>query len=619
MKRNKVIIRKNGEEQKSYFMDIIFTYGSALFYPSVRGYYLVCSPCTLKGTLKEDVDLDDLSIKDVESIDTKFEARELLFEMAEPNDKALSVAEDVADNYVDILIFQVEQSIKDEERRIEKERKEIEDSMKSIEGLFDEIRNPKKTDDEDDEDDKDDNINTGFFTFDTSKFNSKIIKKQAEDSDGGEKSNTTLDDVAGLEEVKVELMELIAGFNDKEKFKKFKVTPPRGVLLEGEPGNGKSLLARAIAGETDAVFYSMAGSEFNEKYVGVGALRVRDLFKKARKNRPAVIFIDEIDAVGGKREEENNKEHNATLNQLLVELASTDNEDILVIGATNRSDILDPALKRQGRLSRHIYIPNPDKKTRLEILKLYATDRPLADDVDLEVIASQTHGMASADMEGILTEGAMIAIREDADEITQDMLLRAIDRQIAGLERKSTVMIDREKKITAYHEVGHLMMSEILNNKKLSKCTIIPHADALGYCLYHEEDDRFIRTKEDLINSMIVSLGGAVSEKVFFGHESSGCSGDLGSVSAIAQRMVCDYGMSELGKMKIDERNLFMQEKIHEEMKKIVDEAYNKALQIVEENKELISTIAEELMEKETLEGYEVEELITTYNMSMKK
>lgn len=613
MKRNKVIIRKNGEEQKSYFMDIIFTYGSALFYPSVRGYYLVCSPCTLKGTLKEDVDLDDLSIKDVESIETKFEARELLFEIAEPNEKALAVAEDVADSYVDILIFQVEQLKKDEERKIEKERKEIENSMKSIEDLFDEIRNPKKIDDDDNND-----INTGFFTFDTSKFNSKI-KKQNEDLDGGEKSDTTLKDVAGLEEVKIELMELIAGFNDKEKFKKFKVTPPRGVLLEGEPGNGKSLLARAIAGETDAVFYSMAGSEFNEKYVGVGASRVRDLFKKARKNRPAVIFIDEIDAVGGKREEENNKEHNATLNQLLVELASPDNEDILVIGATNRSDILDPALKRQGRLSRHIYIPNPDKKTRLEILKLYATDRPLAEDVDLEIIASQTHGMASADMEAILTEGAMIAIREDADEITQDMLLRAIDRQIAGLERKSTVMIDREKKITAYHEVGHLMMSEILNNKKLSKCTIIPHADSLGYCLYHEDDDRFIRTKEDLINSMIVSLGGAVSEKVFFGHESSGCSGDLGSVSAIAQRMVCDYGMSELGKMKIDERNLFMQEKIHEEMKKIVDEAYEKALQIVEENKELISTIAEELMEKETLEGYEVEELITTYNMRIDK
>ena len=614
MKRNKVVIRKNGEEQKSYFMDIIFTYGSALFYPSVRGYYLVCSPCTLKDTLKDDVDIDNLSIKDVESIETKFEARELLFQIAEPNEKALSVAEDIADSYVDILIFQVEQAIRDEERKIEKERKEIEGSMKKIEDLFDEIRNPKETDDDDEKEE----IDMGLFTFDTSKFNSKI-KKQTENFDGGEKSNTTLKDVAGLEEVKIELMELIAGFNDKEKFKKFKVTPPRGVLLEGEPGNGKSLLARAIAGETDAVFYSMAGSEFNEKYVGVGASRVRDLFKKARNNRPAVIFIDEIDAVGGKREEENNKEHNATLNQLLVELASPDNEDILVIGATNRSDILDPALKRQGRLSRHIYIPNPDKKTRLEILKLYAEDRPLAEDVDLEIIASQTHGMASADMEAILTEGAMIAIREDADEITQNMLLRAIDRQIAGLERKSTVMIDREKKITAYHEVGHLMMSEILNNKKLSKCTIIPHADSLGYCLYHEDDDRFIRTKEDLINSMIVSLGGAVSEKVFFGHESSGCSGDLGSVSAIAQRMVCDYGMSELGKMKIDERNLFMQEKIHEEMKKIVDEAYGKAMQIVEENKELISTIAEELMEKETLEGYEVEELITTYNMSMKK
>lgn len=463
-------------------------------------------------------------------------------------------------------------------------------------------------------------IGNMFNSFnDTGSNKAFMNKKDEDDLGGGEKSNTRLKDVAGLEEVKVELMELISGFKDKEKFEKFKVTPPRGVLLEGEPGNGKSLIARAIAGESDAVFYSVAGSEFVEKYVGVGAKRVRDLFEKARKNKPAIIFIDEIDAVGSKREEENNKEQNATLNQLLVEMASPNNEDILVIGATNRSDILDPALKRQGRLSRHIYIPNPDFNTRLEILNLYADGRPLAEDVNLELVAKQTHGMAGADMEAILTEGAMIAIRENAEEITQSMLLRAIDRQIAGLERKSTVMIEREKKITAYHEVGHLMMSEILGGKKLSKCTIVPHADALGYCLYHEEGDKFIRTKDELINNMIVSLGGAVSEMVFFGHESSGCSGDLGSVSAIAKRMVCDYGMSELGKMKIDERNAFMQEKIHEEMKKIVDSAYERAIKIVEENRELISVIAEELMKKETLEGNEVEELITTYNMSIDK
>ena len=614
MKRNTVVKKVVGDKTKYYFADIVYTYGSALFYPNVKGYYLVCSPCTLK----EGVDDDNIGEYDVATIDGKFEAKELLFEIAEPNEKALTVAEEVADNYLDMLIIQVEQKIRDEERKEERVRKEIENQMKKVQDM---IENPK--------DDKKENkggfnmdfdIGNMFNSFnDTGSNKAFMNKKDEDDLGGGEKSDTRLKDVAGLEEVKVELMELISGFKDKEKFEKFKVTPPRGVLLEGEPGNGKSLIARAIAGESDAVFYSVAGSEFVEKYVGVGAKRVRDLFEKARKNKPAIIFIDEIDAVGSKREEENNKEQNATLNQLLVEMASPNNEDILVIGATNRSDILDPALKRQGRLSRHIYIPNPDFNTRLEILNLYADGRPLAEDVNLELVAKQTHGMAGADMEAILTEGAMIAIRENAEEITQSMLLRAIDRQIAGLERKSTVMIEREKKITAYHEVGHLMMSEILGGKKLSKCTIVPHADALGYCLYHEEGDKFIRTKDELINNMIVSLGGAVSEMVFFGHESSGCSGDLGSVSAIAKRMVCDYGMSELGKMKIDERNAFMQEKIHEEMKKIVDSAYERAIKIVEENRELISVIAEELMKKETLEGNEVEELITTYNMSIDK
>ena len=612
MKRNTVVKRVVGEETKFYFADIVYTYGSALFYPNVKGYYLVCSPCTLK----EGVDEDNIGEFDVKSIDGKFEARELLFEISEPNDKALVVAEEVADNYLDILITQVEQKIRDEERKEERVRKEIENSMKKVQDMIEE---PKKEDDKKRGRAFDMDFDMDFGTggmFDNFGNNNSFMsgnKKEDDDPMRGEKSTTTLKDVAGLDEVKVELMELIAGFNEKEKFEKFKITPPRGVLLEGDPGNGKSLLARAIAGETDAVFYSMAGSEFNEKYVGVGASRVRDLFKKARKNRPAVIFIDEIDAVGAKREEENNKEHNATLNQLLVELSSTDNEDILVIGATNRSDILDPALKRQGRLSRHIYIPNPDFKTRLEILNLYADGRPLAEDVDLELVAKQTHGMAGADMEAILTEGAMIAIRENAEEITQSMLLRAIDRQIAGLERKSTVMVEREKRIVSIHEASHLIVGMTLNSRKPSKITIVPHAESLGYVLYHEEEDRFISTKEDLMNRMKTSLGGAVGEMVFFGHESSGCSGDLGSVSSIAQRMVCDYGMSELGKMKIDEKNIFMQEKIHQEMKKIVDEAYEDTFKIIKENKALIEMVANELEVKETLEGNEIESLVASF------
>lgn len=608
MKRNTVVKKVVGDKTKYYFADIVYTYGSALFYPNVKGYYLVCSPCTLK----EGVDDDNIGEYDVATVDGKFEAKELLFEIAEPNEKALTVAEEVADNYLDMLIIQVEQKIRDEERKEERVRKEIENQMKKVQDM---IENPK--------DDKnkggfnmDFDIGNMFNSFnDTGSNKAFMNKKDEDDLGGGEKSNTRLKDVAGLEEVKVELMELISGFKDKEKFKKFKVTPPRGVLLEGEPGNGKSLIARAIAGESDAVFYSVAGSEFVEKYVGVGAKRVRDLFEKARKNKPAIIFIDEIDAVGSKREEENNKEQNATLNQLLVEMASPNNEDILVIGATNRSDILDPALKRQGRLSRHIYIPNPDFNTRLEILNLYADGRPLAEDVNLELVAKQTHGMAGADMEAILTEGAMIAIRENAEEITQSMLLRAIDRQIAGLERKSTVMIEREKKIVSIHESSHLIVGMTLNSRKPSKITIVPHADALGYVLYHEEEDRFISTREELMNRMKTSLGGAVGEMVFFGHESSGCSGDLGSVSAIAKRMVCDYGMSELGKMKIDERNAFMQEKIHEEMKKIVDEAYEDTFRIIRENKELIEMVAGELEVKETLEGNEIESLIASFKM----
>ena len=574
-----VIKRTTEKGNKFYLVEVLYMKGNKSFYPYFSGYYASGMPIELKEGVDEDSPI--LTYQDIEVAYDEYEALSLLMITEDNNDDNRKLAEEMVNEKIKAaLVNEIEKFIKEEEEMMK-------DMMKENRNGF------------------------GFYG-NMDRFANKDDDK-GEDFDG-EKPKVTLKDVAGLDEVKVELKELIEGFNNKEKFEKFKVKPPRGVLLEGDPGNGKTLISKAIAGEANASFYFTAGSEFTEKYVGVGPKRIRDLFAKARKNRPAIIMIDEIDAVGAKREEDNNKEDNKTLNQLLVELASDDNDDLLVIGTTNRKDILDPALLRKGRLDRHIFIPNPDKKTRHEILKLHADGKPLADDVDLEVVAQQTHGMCGADMEGIIIEGAMIAIREDADEINQSMLLKAIDRQIAGLERKSTVMVEREKKIVSIHEASHLVVGMKLNSRKPSKITVVPHANSLGYVLYHENEDRFISTKEELMNLMETSLAGAVGEKVFFGHESSGCSGDLGSVSSIAKRMVCEYGMSALGKMKIDERNGFMQEKIHEEMKKIVDEAYSNTLMVVEENKKLIEYIGKELETKETLNEDEIDKLVSDFN-----
>ena len=581
-------IIKNATEKgnKFYLVEVLYMKGNKTFYPYFSGYYASGMPIELKEGVDEDSPI--LTYQDIKVAYDEYEALSLLMITEDNNDDNRKLAEEMVDEKIKAaLVNEIEKFIKEEEEMMKMMNK-----TKNEFGWYGSMDEMNRRD--------------GLF-------NNGNGKDEDEEFDG-EKPKVTLKDVAGLDEVKVELKELIEGFNNKEKFEKFKVKPPRGVLLEGDPGNGKTLISKAIAGEANASFYFTAGSEFTEKYVGVGPKRIRDLFAKARKNRPAIIMIDEIDAVGAKREEDNNKEDNKTLNQLLVELASDDNDDLLVIGTTNRKDILDPALLRKGRLDRHIFIPNPDKKTRHEILKLYADGKPLADDVDLEVVAQQTHGMCGADMEGIIIEGAMIAIREDADEINQSMLLKAIDRQIAGLERKSTVMVEREKKIVSIHEASHLVVGMKLNSRKPSKITVVPHANSLGYVLYHENEDRFISTKEELMNLMQTSLAGAVGEKVFFGHESSGCSGDLGSVSSIAKRMVCEYGMSALGKMKIDERNGFMQEKIHEEMKKIVDEAYSNTLMIVEENKKLIEYIGKELEVKETLNEDEIEKLVSGFD-----
>ena len=481
-----VIKRTTEKGNEFYLIEVLYMKGNKSFYPYFSGYYASGMPIELKEGVDEDS--PTFTYQDIKVAYDEYEALSLLMITEDNNDDNRKLAEEMVNEKIKAaLVNEIEKFIKEEEE-MEKMISENKNGFGWY-GNMDEM-----------------NRRDGFLN----KGNDK------DEEFDGEKPKVTLKDVAGLDEVKVELKELIEGFNNKEKFEKFKVKPPRGVLLEGDPGNGKTLISKAIAGEANASFYFTAGSEFTEKYVGVGPKRIRDLFAKARKNRPAIIMIDEIDAVGAKREEDNNKEDNKTLNQLLVELASDDNDDLLVIGTTNRKDILDPALLRKGRLDRHIFIPNPDKKTRHEILKLHADGKPLADDVDLEVVAQQTHGMCGADMEGIIIEGAMIAIREDADEINQSMLLKAIDRQIAGLERKSTVMVEREKKIVSIHEASHLVVGIKLNSRKPSKITVVPHANSLGYVLYHENEDRFISTKEELMNLMQTSLAGAVGEKVFF-------------------------------------------------------------------------------------------------------
>ena len=595
----KTTIQRNG---KKYYFDIIFKQENYLNYPFTGGYYLTGVP------MIEEVGLSGRknTVKGYE-----FEVLELLVEYEKPDDEGLKVASKVADKHVDSVIVQIEQNIRDKKLREETAREEMEKEMKDVKDIIEKLKETKQPPSTPSTPD----IFSFFGGIDGFNTPSIDTKKTNKDKDEElEKPKTRLDDVAGLEEIKLELKEVIEGFTRKEEYKRFKLKPVNGILLYGEPGNGKSLISRALAGETNATFIEMAGSEFIEKYVGVGAKRVRELFAKARKNRPCIVFIDEIDAIGSRREEENNKEGNATLNQLLTELSSTDNDDIVVIGATNRKDILDPALLRQGRLGKHIFVGNPSKQTRQEILELYVKDRPMAKDVDLSEIARRTHGCSGADMEAIINEACLYALRENAEEVSQEMMYKAIDRIQVGIQNKSRELVEREKDIVCYHESSHMIVGMKTGGNKISKISMISTGDALGYVSYYSEEDKFIRTKEELEGRIMTSLAGAVGEEVFFGHMSSGCSGDLNSVSAVARAMVTEYGMSErIGKMAISKNDVFMQEVVHEEMKKIVDECYAKTKALVEENKGLIEYIAKELKEKETIEGEEAEQLVASY------
>jgi cell division protease FtsH len=429
-------------------------------------------------------------------------------------------------------------------------------------------------------------------------------------------------DVAGVEEAKMELQEIVEFLKYPARFVSMGARTPRGVLLVGAPGTGKTLISRAVAGEANVAFYSISGSEFVEMFVGVGAARARDLFKEAKEHTPCIIFIDEIDAVGRHRNSSGvggNDEREQTLNQLLVELDGFDkNTNIVVIAATNRPDVLDPALLRPGRFDRQVMLDKPDIRGRLAILEVHAKGKPLANDADLMELARQTVGFSGADLSNLLNEAALLAARRHQDEIHRTELEESILRVMAGPERKSRMISEAEKKIIAYHEVGHaIVMRSLPGADPVRKVTAISRGMALGITVQAPAEDRYLMRKSELLAKMAGAMGGRASEEIIFGDITTGASQDIEYVTNVARRMVCEFGMSPLGlilfKAESESTSPISAEtaaRIDKEISLLVEQAYQTALNILNEKKDKLISIAEHLIEVETIDGSELDALL---------
>jgi cell division protease FtsH len=448
----------------------------------------------------------------------------------------------------------------------------------------------------------------------------------------GDKPTVTFADVAGQEEAKQDLTEVVEFLKFPDKFAALGARIPRGVLMVGPPGTGKTLLSRAVAGEAGVPFFSISGSEFVEMFVGVGASRVRDLFDQAKRNAPCIVFIDEIDAVGRQRGAGlggSHDEREQTLNQILVEMDGFDtNTNVIVIAATNRPDVLDPALIRPGRFDRQVILDAPDIKGRIEVLKVHTKGKPLAEDVDLQVLAKQTPGFSGADLANMVNEGAILAARRSKKKITMEELQDAAERVIAGPERRSRVMNEREKVVIAYHEAGHALVGQAMPNcDPVHKVTIVARGRALGYTLSLPAEDVHLMTRSKYLDDMVMTLGGRAAEEVVFGEITTGASGDIQRITKVARAMITQYGMSdELGPIQFGERDelIFLGREISEqrnygeevakkidaEVYRLVSEAYEKAKDIMIRYRSVLDDMASGLIEYETLDGERLRSLL---------
>ncbi|ARU60583.1 cell division protein FtsH [Tumebacillus avium] len=450
-----------------------------------------------------------------------------------------------------------------------------------------------------------------------------------------EKKKVTFDDVAGADEEKNELVEVVDFLKDPRKFAALGARIPKGVLLNGPPGTGKTLLARAVAGEAGVPFFSISGSDFVEMFVGVGASRVRDLFETAKKNAPCIIFIDEIDAVGRHRGAGlggGHDEREQTLNQLLVEMDGFGaNEGIIIIAATNRPDILDPALLRPGRFDRQITVNRPDVKGREAILRVHARNKPISDDIPLGAIAKRTPGFTGADLENVLNEAALLAARKDKKLIETSEVDEAIDRVIAGPEKKSRVISEHERKLVAFHEAGHAVVGYHLEHAdEVHKVTIVPRGMAGGYTVMIPREDRFFMTRSEMYDKISGLLGGRVAEEIVLNEISTGAHNDLERVTDIARRMITEYGMSDkLGNLQYGHKqggNVFLGRdiqsdqnysdtvalEIDQEMRRIVDQCYNRTKEVLTKHRDQLDLLANVLLEKETIDKETIDSLMET-------
>jgi len=469
------------------------------------------------------------------------------------------------------------------------------------------------------------------FTFGQSK---------ARITDPNDKNNkVTFKDVAGCKEAKEELKEIVDFLKSPKKFLDIGARIPKGVILTGAPGTGKTLLARAVAGEAGVPFFHLSGSEFVEMFVGVGASRVRDLFKMAKKAAPAIIFVDEIDAIGRTRGGGfggGNDEREQTLNQILVEMDGFEpNDKVIVMAATNRPDVLDPALIRPGRFDRKVILDLPDRNDREEILAIHALKKPLAEDINLKLVAERTPGFSGADLYSLMNEGAILAARENRKKVFQFDLIRAIEKVMLGPERKSHLLSKKEKEITAYHEAGHALVASVLPNADpVHKVSIIARGSAGGYTLKLPLEDRRLQSKKEFIDDIAMSLGGYVAEKMIFGDITTGPSSDLQVATNIARAMVTRWGMSDVlgpvayegggGRTQFNEEverehSEDISKKIDSEVSKIINNGLKTAEEVLTENKKAFAAIANKLIEVETLEQDEYEKIIVAHGIMPKK